>query len=67
MGYIYKITNESQLTIRIIRKSPLNLGYLLGKLEFLNIATMNIFKLYDNKKAFAIESEAMIKLSDNLI
>ena len=52
--YIYKITNESQLTIRIIRKSPLNLGYLLGKLEFLNIATMNIFKLYDNKKAFEI-------------
>ncbi|MDD2888846.1 MAG: HD domain-containing protein [Aliarcobacter sp.] len=52
--YIYKITNETQLTIRIIRKSPLNLGYLLGKLEFLNIAAMNIFKLYDNKKAFEI-------------
>jgi [protein-PII] uridylyltransferase len=52
--YIYKITNESQLTIRIIRKSPLNLGYLLGKLEFLNIAAMNIFKLYDDKKAFEI-------------
>jgi [protein-PII] uridylyltransferase len=52
--YIYKITNETQLTIRIIRKSPLNLGYLLGKLEFLNIASMNIFKLYDNKKAFEI-------------
>lgn len=52
--YIYKIINESQLTIRIIRKSPLNLGYLLGKLEFLNIDSMNIFKLYDNKKAFDI-------------
>ena len=52
--YIYKIINEAQLTIRIIRKSPLNLGYLLGKLEFLNIASMNIFKLYDNKKAFDI-------------
>lgn len=52
--YIYKIINEPQLTIRIIRKSPLNLGYLLGKLEFLNIASMNIFKLYDNKKAFDI-------------
>lgn len=52
--FIYKINNDSQLQIRIIRKSPLNLGYLLGKLEFLNIATMNIFKLYDNKKAFEI-------------
>lgn len=52
--YIYKIINESVLTIRIIKKSPLNLGYLLGKLEFLNIDSMNIFKLYDNKKAFEI-------------
>ena len=53
--YIYKITNESQLKIRIIRKEPpLNLGYLLGKLEFLNIESMNIFKLYDNKKAFEV-------------
>ena len=33
---------------------PLNLGYLLGKLEFLNIASMNIFKLFDDKKAFYI-------------
>ncbi len=54
-SYIYKIQNENQLTIRIIRTAPpLNLGYLLGKLEFLNIASMNIFKLYDNKKAFDI-------------
>lgn len=53
-SYIYKIVNDSHLTIRIIRKAPLNLGYLLGKLEFLNIASMNIFKLYDDKKAFYI-------------
>ena len=34
-SYIYKILNDNQLTIRIIRTSPpLNLGYLLGKLEF---------------------------------
>ncbi len=62
--YIYKITNESQLTIRIIRKSPLNLGYLLGKLEFLNIAAMNIFKLYDNKKAFDISFSEKIDDED---
>ena len=54
-SYIYKILNDNQLTIRIIRTSPpLNLGYLLGKLEFLNISSMNIFKLYDNKKAFDV-------------
>ena len=53
-NYIYKIMNTTHLTIRIIRNVPLNLGYLLGKLEFLNIASMNIFKLYDDKKAFYI-------------
>ncbi|GGD38821.1 hypothetical protein GCM10012288_11060 [Malaciobacter pacificus] len=52
--YKYKITNEQQLTIRIIRKTPLNLGYLLGKLESLNLATMDIYKLFDDKKAFYI-------------
>lgn len=62
--YIYKIINESQLTLRIIRKSSLNLGYLLGKLEFLNIASMNIFKLYDNKKAFEITFSEKISEED---
>lgn len=52
--YIYKIVNETHLTIRIIRSAPLNLGFLLGKLEFLSISTMHIFKLYDDKKAFYI-------------
>jgi [protein-PII] uridylyltransferase len=62
--YIYKITNDTQLTIRIIRKSPLNLGYLLGKLEFLNIASMNIFKLYDNKKAFEVSFSEKVDNED---
>lgn len=52
--YKYKIVNDTHLTIRIIRNVPLNLGFLLGRLEFLNIASMNIFKLFDNKKAFYI-------------
>ncbi|WP_375724844.1 HD domain-containing protein [Arcobacter sp. KX21116] len=53
--YTYKILNEKALTIRIIRKIPLNLGYLLGKLEFLDISVMNIFKLFDDKKCFEIQ------------
>lgn len=52
--YTYKIINDTVLTIRIIRAVPLNLGYLLGKLEFLSIASMSIFKLYDNKKCFEV-------------
>lgn len=64
--YTYKIINEDVLTIRIIRAVPLNLGYMLGKLEFLNIASMNIFKLFDDKKCFEIKFEESIDEADLL-
>jgi [protein-PII] uridylyltransferase len=63
-NYIYKIVNEEVLTIRIIRAVPLNLGYLLGKLEFLNIVSMNIFKLYDDKKCFEVTFSEKIDEAD---
>ena len=50
----FKIENKEQLTIKITRLVPINLGYLLGKLSFLNISGMHIFKLYDDKKYFDI-------------
>jgi [protein-PII] uridylyltransferase len=50
----YKIQNDKQLIIKIIRVVPINLGYLLAKLSFLNISGMHIFKLYDDKKYFSI-------------
>ena len=62
--YIYKIVNKDFLSIRIIRNIPLNLGYLLGKLEFLNISNMNIYKLFDNKKAFEISFTEKIDHDD---
>lgn len=64
--YTYKILNEDILTIRIIRAVPLNLGYMLGKLEFLNISSMNIFKLFDEKKCFEIKFKENIDESDML-
>ena len=64
--FTYKIINEDVLTIRIIRAIPLNLGYLLGKLEFLNIASMNIFKLFDEKKCFEIKFSEKIDEGDLL-
>ena len=48
----FAIFNGDVLSIRILRLNPLNLGYLLGKLSFLDLAGMNIFKLYDDKKYF---------------
>ncbi|RBQ30178.1 [protein-PII] uridylyltransferase family protein [Aliarcobacter vitoriensis] len=52
--YSFDIINENYLKIRITRKIPLNLGYLLGKLQYLDMNGMNIFKLYDEKKIFEI-------------
>jgi len=51
----HKISNQPNLVIEIFKDIPLNLGYLLGKLNFLNIAAMDIFKLYNEIKYFKIE------------
>ncbi len=64
--FTYKIINDDVLKIRIIRAVPLNLGYLLGKLEFLNIASMYIFKLFDEKKCFEVTFTEKLDESDLL-
>lgn len=62
--YDYKILNNETLIIQIVRKMPLNLGFMLGKFSaYLNLTHMKIFKLFDEKKFFEIQfSEAV----DNL-
>lgn len=60
----YEIDNTKNLRIKIIRAIPLNLGYMLGKLEFLNISTLNIFKLYDDKKYFEIRFDEGVDEGD---
>ena len=52
--YSFDIINDDFLKIRIIRKIPLDLGYLLGRLQYMDMNSMNIFKLYDEKKNFEI-------------
>jgi len=52
--YYFTIENQNYLTIRLTRVNPLNLGFLLYKLSFLNITSMGIYKLFDNKKFFEI-------------
>ncbi len=52
--YDYRIFNETNLKIRITRVVALNLGYLLGKMQFLNLTSMGIYKLFDDKKFFEI-------------
>ncbi len=62
--YTYTITNTPNLVIEIFKNIPLNLGYLLGKLNFLNIAAMDIFKLYDDIKYFKIEFSQALDQDD---
>ncbi|NPA81181.1 MAG: HD domain-containing protein [Epsilonproteobacteria bacterium] len=53
--YLYKIDYSQNLSISIIRKTELNAAYLLGKLSYLNLVNMDIFKLFNNIKYFKIE------------
>ncbi len=53
--YDYRIDNTDNLTITIIRKNELNIGYLLGKLSSLSVNGMDIFKLYNDIKYFKID------------
>jgi len=64
--YKYKITNQPNLIIEIFKNIPLNLGYLLGKLNFLNIVAMDIFKLYNDIKYFKIEFSQALSDTDDI-
>ncbi len=59
--FSYSFANDDFFTIEIIRKVPLNLGYLLGKLSFLDIRSMEVFKLFDDMKYFKIEFSQKIE------
>jgi [protein-PII] uridylyltransferase len=53
--YDFSISTESSLVIEIYRKIPLNIGYLLASLSHLDVASMEIFTLFDDIKYFKIE------------
>ncbi|DAB28476.1 MAG: phosphohydrolase [Sulfurimonas sp. RIFOXYD12_FULL_33_39] len=53
--YLYSIDTKSSLTIEIYRKIQLNIGYLLARLSHLDVASMEIFTLFDGVKYFKIE------------
>lgn len=53
--YSYSINTQTSLTIEIYRKIQLNIGYLLASLSHLDVASMEIFTLFDGVKYFKIE------------
>lgn len=68
--YTLNLQNQKTLSIEIIRRVPLNLGYLLGQLTYLDVASMDIFTLYDDIKYFKIEffqkvdSDMLVQIED---
>jgi [protein-PII] uridylyltransferase len=53
----FRIENEKNLSISIIRKQNINLGYLLNKLTNYNLINMDIFKIFNEVKYMKIEFE----------
>ncbi|MGC9350969.1 MAG: hypothetical protein ACP5D3_03190 [Sulfurovum sp.] len=54
-AYTFSLQNQEHLSIEIIRKTPINLGYLLAKLSNPEIRHMDIYKLFDDTKYFKID------------
>jgi [protein-PII] uridylyltransferase len=53
--YAYHLDSNKPFSIEIFRKIPLNLGYLLGSLSYLDVVSMDIFTLFDSVKYFKVE------------
>jgi [protein-PII] uridylyltransferase len=63
-GYRYWIHNDEYFSLEIVRETPINLGYLLGRLSYLEIGDMEISKLFDNLKYFKIDYTTKITVDD---
>ena len=62
--YSYEIGNREFLTIEIIRRDKIHLGYLLSKLNRLQVVKMEIVKLFDGLKYFKIDFSDKIDESE---
>jgi [protein-PII] uridylyltransferase len=63
-AYEYHISNKEYLTIEIIREKSFNLGYFLAKLNTLDVANMDICKLFDDLKYFKIDFTSNVDNED---
>ena len=52
--FSFSAQTHPHLVLDIIAKRPINLGWLLGKLAWLDLSAMDIFKLFDGAKLFKI-------------
>jgi len=64
VDFTYHISNETYLTIEIIRAQSFNLSYLLGRLSHLEVVNMDISKLFNELKYFKIDFATHVDKSD---
>ena len=64
--YEFIITNNSFLTIEILRKDNLDISFLLHKLSRLEIVQMDIYKLFSGIKYFRIDFNETINKDEEL-
>ncbi|MCF6173725.1 MAG: nucleotidyltransferase, partial [Campylobacteraceae bacterium] len=62
--FTYKIQKKPYLVIEVIKNKDFNIGYLLGKLGFINLVNMEIYKLFDEKKYFKLEFDEDVYSDD---
>jgi len=53
--YSYALGFNTGLSVEILRKIPFNLTYLLGRLGYLDVVSMEVFTLFDQVKYFKID------------
>ena len=53
--YQYALDFSTGLSVEILRKIPFNLSYLLGRLGYLDVVSMEVFTLFDEVRYFKIE------------
>jgi len=53
--YRYSLDFSEGLSVEILRRIPLNLTYLLGRLGYLDIVSMEVFTLFDDIKYFKLD------------
>ena len=58
--YDYRIYNREALSVEIIRRTSVNLGYILSRLSNLSVVNMDIFNLFNGVKYFRIDFDEAI-------
>ena len=65
--YDYSLHVEGSLSIEIYRRIPLNIGFLLASLSHLDVASMEIFTLFDDLKYFKIEFMQTVEGNEEVV